>query len=311
MRPADPGLFPDPQPTALTSEPGTPLTTVSVSADQIIAGTTTGAGNEGDDANAPAGDSEGAPPGMVPGLKFGSTAEIQTAETNVPAVAEQVNGCAPGAAARSLRYLGNMYSSLNLTQSAQNIYGSLTNLMMSDTGPNSSNGTTIANFVSGKNAFIMSNGLSIASTVVTTSFSAAINALNSTGDVEMGWYQGFVVTNLPNGSIQTNSLGGHCVFVAGITPVYTTNAPPQLLGYIVSVIDDPNQGGGSATNRMYDVCFDANGNELTGNPNIQGASLNSFRIEMVTVPEPSALFLAGTGLALAGLMVRRPRRRRS
>jgi hypothetical protein len=297
--------------TALGSEPGGPLSPTTVSVDTLIAGTTTGANNEGDLADAPPGDSEGAP-AAVPGLQFGTTGEIKGGETNVPKVAEAVNGCAPGSAARSIGYLGNMFPSLNITQSAQQIYGSLTNLMKSDTGPNSSNGTTIANFVSGKNAYFASNNLAIAPTVVTTNFGAAIAALNATGDVEMGWYQGFSITNIPGRGVVTNDYGGHAVFVSSITPVYTTNMPSTLLGYIVTVIDTPRQGSGIASNRQYELAFDVNGNELTGNTNIQGASLNSFRIEMATVPEPSSLAMAAMGLgALAvslGVGWRRRRR---
>jgi len=291
--------------TPLGSEPGGPLSLGAVATDTELEGDQTDSLSEGDEAAGQARDSAGA--GTINGLasSLAGRGTIATATTNVPVVTEQANGCAPGAAARSIRYLGNMFPSLNVTQSAQQIYGTLTNLMKSDTGPNSTKGTAITNFVSGKNLYFATNNLQIAPTVVTTVFSNAINSLNSTGDVELGVFWGFrYVTNGVTGQISTNSMGGHAVFVTGITTL-TTNGVPYR--YIVDVIQDPNQGGGSLTNGTDRYTFDTSGNML--NRGGAGAGINSFRIETV-VPEPATVELAALGLGAIGFSLARRKRRR-
>ena len=100
-------------------------------------------------------------------------------------------------------------------------------------------------------------------------------------------------------------MGGHAVFVTGITTL-TTNGVPYR--YIVDVIQDPNQGGGSLTNGTDRYTFDTSGNML--NRGGAGAGINSFRIEMATVPEPETVELAALGLGALGLMRVLSRRRR-
>jgi hypothetical protein len=272
--------------TPLVSEPIGTLTLASVVGYTEVEGTTTDPGSEGDEAGTAAQDAVGSE-----GAATASTAgrgSIKTTTSNIASVNEAKNGCAPGAAARSIKYLGSMFPSLNITQSAQGVYGTLTNYMQTT----KTGGTMISNFVSGKNLYFTTNNLQIAPTVVTTNFAAAISALNSTGDVELGvsWGPG---------------RGGHCVFVTGVTTLYTNGVPYR---YVVNVIQDPAQGSGSTTNGTDTYTFDTSGNMLNRSA---GARVNSFRIEMATVPEPSSMAMAALGLgALASSFAFRRRKRR-
>ncbi|HXI85428.1 MAG TPA: PEP-CTERM sorting domain-containing protein [Verrucomicrobiae bacterium] len=278
----------------LSLQPSGSLTSAGVAGLTKVEGTTTSPGLEGSPASQFAQNTVGMAASVASALSSLSISNgaIRTSQTNIAVVTEQLNGCAPGAAARSIKYLQQMYPSLNVTQNAQQVYGTLTNYMNSFTGPASTNGggTAVANFVSGKNLYFATNGLAIAPTVVTTNFGQVISALNSTGDVEIGvsWAGG----------------GGHCVFVTGVTTLYTNGAPYR---YVVNIIQDPNQGGNSVTNETDQYVFDTNGNML----NKGGGSLNSFRIELATVPEPSTIVLSALGLGAIGFSLsRRSRQRR-
>jgi hypothetical protein len=277
----------------LTFQPSGPLTGAGVAGVTKVQGTTTVPGLEGGQASQFAQNTVGLVSsviGTISSLSI-SNGAIQTPQTNVAVVAEQLNGCAPGAAARSIKYLQTMYPSLTITQGAQQVYGTLTNYMNSFTGPASTNGggTAVANFVAGKNLYFTTNNLQIAPTVVTTNFGQVISALNSTGDVEIGvsWAGG----------------GGHCVFVTGVTTLYTNGVPYR---YVVNIIQDPNQGGNSTTNETDQYVFDTNGNML----NKGGGSLNSFRIEMSTIPEPETVELAGFGIGTLAFLHTLRRRKR-
>ena len=219
--------------------------------------------------------------GVAAGNVISNRGRIAGSETNVPAINEENSGCAPGAAARSIKYLGSMFPTASTTQTAQQVYGALTNLMNSSTGPNGT-GTVPTNFVAGKNLFFTTNNLPIMPTVVTNSFPAAISALNSTSDVEMGVFWGY------SDAAQTSGLGGHCVFVTEIIEKRSNNT---VTGYVVNYIDDMTQGDGMSNNTKHVVMFDAAGNLMGYGV---GAQLNSFRIE--AVPEPSTLGLAALGV---------------
>jgi len=299
-------------PTPLLSQPGGSLTSASVSADPIVNGTTTDPNFDGDAEDTGATDSDGAPGGAVPYYVFGTTARIATNNSSVPGVNESINGCAPGSAARSIGYLGQMFPSLGVTNSGQAIYASLTNLMMSGTGPNSTNvgaqaGTSLVNFTNGKSAYFAANGLTISNTAVTTSFPQIIAALNSTQDVEMSFRQG--ITTIGS-RVVTN--GSHAVFVSQVIPIFSTNMAMTLLGYQVQCVDSV-QGIGTTNARAYSLFFYPNGSLYLGT-NTVGAQLNNFRIETAfNVPEPSSLAMAALGLGALGLSLvfRKPKRRRT
>jgi len=297
-------------PTPLLSQPGGTLTSASVSADSFVAGTTTDPNMDGDAEDTGPMDTDGAPDGAVPYYMFGTTARIGTNNSAVPGVSENYNGCAPGSAARSIGYLGQMFPSLGVTNDAQAIYASLTNLMGSATGPASTNrnaagGTSLTGFTNGKSLYFAANNLTISNTTVTTSFPQVIAALNSTQDVEISFRQG--ITTIGN-RVYTN--GSHAAFVSQVVPVFSTNAAMTLLGYQVTTIDS-RQGVNASTNaRVYSYFFYPNGSLYLGTNNV-GAALNNFRIECAfnAVPEPSSLVMAALGLgALASSFVFRRRK---
>ena len=251
----------------------------------------------GEDAPPVGGSTAQAPPppaqnfiGLAAGNVIANRGRIAGSETNVPAINEDNAGCAPGAAARSIKYLGSMFPTASTTQTPQQVYATLTNLMNSSTGSNGT-GTAVTNFVAGKNRYFTTNNLPIMPTVVTNSFAAAMSALNSTSDVEMGVFWGY--------DAMSNSMGGHCVFVTEIIEKRSNNT---VTGYIVNYIDDLTQGDGMANNTKHSVMFDAAGNLMGYGA---GAQLNSFRIE--TVPEPGALGLAALAVIALGLLRRRRR----
>ena len=279
--------------TPLASQPGGPLTSAAVASDTVVEGTEANSSSEGGLGFLRAAqDFIGVVVNVVTNISL-SSGQISGGQTNIARINEDDNGCAPAAAARSIKYLGSMYPSLNITQTAQQVYGALVTSMNTSIGTNG-NGTLPANFVAGKNQYFTTNNLAIGPTAVTNSFGAAMLALRNTNDVEMGLFWGYT------DAARTNSLGGHCTFVAGVTEIRLTNS---VIGYIVTCIDDPIQGDNIASNTAYNLVFDASGNLL--NQGV-GAQLNSLRIETV-VPEPSTLGLAAFGMAVL-MFVRRRRR---
>jgi hypothetical protein len=287
----------------LALQPGSPLTAAGVTAATEVDGTEDDPSEFGGEGDVPASDFVGA----TAGSNIGARGRITGNETNVPAINEAVNGCGPGAAARSLVYLSKIApTSVTLTQTAQQIYGTLTNYMQSSTGPNSS-GTSNANFIAGKNAYFTTNGLSIVPTAFTNGaagISAAINCLNATGDVEMGISWGFKVV----GGI-TNSLGGHAVFVSQITPF--TNSAGGTVAYQIRYIEDPTQGDGIASNGVKVVTVFPNGAFLNPSAGVQGSGAFGFFLENIqAVPEPSTFELAGFGIGALALIRSLSRRRK-
>ncbi len=282
-------------PTPLASQPGGPLTGASVTVADEVEGTESNTADEGSWAGTIAQNFIGAIVSVVTNISF-SNGQISGGQTNIARIAEDDNGCAPAAAARSIKYLGSMFPSVAVSQTAQQVYGTLVTNMNTSIGTNG-NGTAPANFVAGKNQYFTANALTIGPTQVTNSFAAAMAALKNTNDVEMGLNWGFT------DAARTSGLGGHCTFVAGITEIRYTN---NVIGYVVTCIDDPNQGSGIASNEAYNLVFDANGNLLSGGG--VGGRLNSLRIEAV-VPEPATVELVAAGLVAAMIVSRRRRHR--
>lgn len=279
---------------SLSLQPGSPLSSASVVNDTEVEGTSSDQTDFGDEAGAGAADFGAANGGLGRGAVAGSGGTA----TNIPKVAEAINGCAPGAKARSIAYLGNMFPSLNVTQSAQGIYGTLTNIMAT-----SSNGTTAAGIVSGANAYFTSNNLSIAPTVYTNNIGMAINSLNSTGDVEIGINWGYRVIAGTN-----YYYGLHAAMITQIIAI--TNSLGQTVAYQIQYVDNPKQGMGIATNVPHSFYVDLNGNELGAPAGIQGSGVTGYFIENVQVPEPTSLAMAALGLgALASSVVFRRRKR--
>jgi hypothetical protein len=214
----------------------------------------------------------------------------------VPVVTEAVNGCAPGSKARSIGYLAAI-GSITITQTAQQVYGTLTNSMGTTT-----NGTSAAGIINGSNAYFATNGLSITTVLTNNSpggFSAAINSLNSTGDVETWISWGYTV----NAGV-TNSRGAHAVFVSSVTPI--TNSLGQIVRYQIRYIQDPNQGGGSTNNQVLTMTIFPNGADVNTPAGVQGQGIAGFFLEnLAVVPEPSTMVLAAMGALTLMWQVRR------
>jgi MYXO-CTERM domain-containing protein len=304
----------------LALEPGGPLAPASVANHDRVEGTVVEAGDGpsdvGDESAQQAEDFVGAPTGTTVSRVQGGA--ISTASTNIPGIAESQNGCGPGAKARSIAYLSRMFpTSISVTQTPQQIYGTLTNYMRSSTGANSS-GTANSNFVSGANAYFATNGLGIMPTVYTNTalysgfysnngaaaFPMAINSLGRTGDVEV--YLSWGVRQQGTNSFNQ---GAHAAFVSSITPnLNGTN----IVSYTLKYIDDPNQNGTTTSSVEHTMTILPSGVDANAATNVTFRGVVGFWIENVaTVPEPSTIELAALGLGALGLaLARRSRRRR-
>ena len=304
-------------------QPSGPTTFASVADVTRVDGTSTDEFNPGNlsSGNAPARNYAGAAAGT--GAVRGGT--IAGSTTNVPAIAEAVNGCAPGSVARSLVYLSRVNPSIVITQSAQQVYAGVTNAMgiVPGTAANVLNGnqTTNSPFALGKNAFVASNGLSIANVTFTNTglyggffgnpgsnaLSGAINSLNSTSDVEV-WLSWGTITN-HNGSGTNFIRGAHQAFVTDIRP--NTNAAGQIVSYTLRYIDDPVQGDTNAANALNTITILPNGTDANAGQNVVNAGVVGFFIETpTTVPEASTIELAALGIGALALMHTLRRRRR-
>lgn len=213
----------------------------------------------------PAEDFGGAGAGEALGWQTG----IAVPQNSVPAIDEDGNGCAPGAVARSIQYMDSAHDNVNLPDyvTPQATYDLLYIAM--DTKPN---GTSTADILTGKDAFVDVLGLPIVSTQ-TTNFFTAMQTLANKGDVELGvnWGTG------ANGKSQ----GAHRTFVSGIQEI--VDGSGNTTGFVVTTIDDPTQGDGNAENRQHTMKFDANGKlvQCDGHGVAADAGIINFQIENV------------------------------
>ena len=313
-------------PTPLALQPSGPTTFASVADVTRVDGTITDGIIPGNLSQAPARNYFGAPPAssvLQGGRIAGST-------TNVPAINESTNACAPGSVARSLVYLSRVNPSIVITQTPDQVYGTLTNLMRQAPGfgPNIftnmigsnsiSNNVTNSTFAVGKNTFVSSNGLPVAPLAFTNTplfgaffgntnagaLGAAINSLNSTSDVEV-WLNWGTVTNR-NGMATNIVLGAHQAFVTAIRPNITVSG---VVSYTIYYIDDPIQGDNTPSNALNQITVDVNGNTVNPGPNVASAGVVGFFIEAV-IPEPSTLGMVALGLGALALTRSWTRRRR-
>jgi hypothetical protein len=157
----------------------------------------------------------------------------------IPAIDEDLMGCAPAGVARSIAYMTALKGRQG--PAAQNIYQGLYNAM--GTG---ANGTTGQNMVNGKANYAANNGLNINTGFVNAN--QAMNILANGGDVEIniGW-QG----------------GGHVAMIVQIV-LYSNGI------YQITYVDDGTQGDGQANNTVHTILVNANGQILGTNAWVSG-----------------------------------------
>jgi len=214
--------------------------------------------------------------GANKGEKIGSVAKVTVAEKDLPTVNEDKNGCAPGSVARSVKYMSNTHSNVNVPDSAQTVYGQMRTAMDTD-----ANGTSTADILSGKNSYVSANNLPIVSTQ-SNSFAKAMDTLKNGGDVEVGVSWGK--------DADGNSLGAHRAMVTEMQEI--TDSAGNTTGYVVKIVDDPEQGDGKAENKVHTLKFDKNGKLIghDGKGAATGAGLINFQTEDVVASKVTIEF---------------------
>lgn len=243
-------------------------------------------------APAPAGNFVGAREGET--LGEGARGDYGEGNANLPKpLSEEKMGCGPASAARSLKYLANIHDNVRITDDIATIYGELKTAMSTDID---GTGTTIANFLSGKNKYTDDNDLPI-STEQTIDWDKAFEAIRNKGDVEMVIAQGKKKGD--------DKQSAHAMFVGAIRRI--VDADGKTTGYMVWVLHDKKQGDGKAEDTWGTLAFNADGTLRVDNPEDYDKlpKLKTFQIETV-VPEPSAGLVVAAGLLLRLHHRRRP-----
>jgi hypothetical protein len=233
--------------------------------------------------------------GLTTGQMIHSKAMIGVMEVDVPAINEEINGCAPASAARSIHYLAQKFPALAMDlatngETPQGTYDILKGLMNTQLGKGGI-GTLLTEFKNGKDRYNnrLTKGsfmtMQIGGTV--DDAMAAMDALMNMKDVEAMIYWGV------NG--QGRDMGGHAAFISEIIKIKDAQTG-QIIGYQVSVIDDKTQGDGTANNTKTTYTFNAAG-ALKGYG--AGGRMRGFQIEM-WVPEPGGMMLAAVALLALG-----------
>ena len=162
----------------------------------------------------------------------------------IPKVAEDVNGCVPGAISRSLYY---MFGEDELkTKTVKTVYEELRTIM----AWNKVDGVTDEKVAKGKEEYVEKMKLPVKTTNDLGNFKKGVNAapavLIKGGDVELkiNWMK------------DGKRVGGHVVMVTSITEF--TNAKRKL-EYEIKYIEDPKQGSGTAANVEKTIKTDDNG----------------------------------------------------
>jgi hypothetical protein len=229
--------------------------------------------------------------GATPGITIAESGSVFGKQSDVAKINEDVNGCAPGSAARSLAYLDAQHASVQLPNKdpakddAQEAYDALYVAMKTNVDKK---GTSKGDFLTGKQEYSKTSTPKV-KTTQTIKVDDAIKTLKKKGDVELMVYWGKNAAG--------KSMGGHAAFISDLIKLSDGS-------FTVTIIDDPKQGDGNPANNKYTLKFDSLGN-LQGYGT--GAKLIGFQVE--TVPEPGSLWLAAVGLGWLGLRRRlRPAR---
>ena len=185
-------------------------------------------------------------------------------------VDEEIGGCAPAGAARSIQYMGDLGGFT--TPSAQAIYQRLKDPehMNCDVGPGGL-GTSRSAFLSGKDSYVDEANLPIDTiqTVGLDGACAAADAIDSGGDVEVmiGWTD---AAGTP--------IGGHAAMVTAISKWEDGSVT-------LTYVDDPRQGDGIAANQEHVIHIAADGTFAEGR-------ILGFQIETI---DPCPIDLDGDG----------------
>jgi len=173
------------------------------------------------------------------------------AGVDVVAIDEGHMGCAPGAAARSIDYIGKVHGLW--IDEAQDIYDALVEEMETAI---CSGGTYIVNILGGKNSWSAAYGLPINSNIVYT----------DTYDPAGGLSWGNVIQQVQDALdddcdveilIMWSGGGGHMAMVTSVTRHADGSAT-------IHYVDDPTQGDGQAENQDNVISTDASGKFSTG-----------------------------------------------
>lgn len=190
------------------------------------------------------------PPLPPPPLPIATRWAAQSVK-GIEAVAELIDGCAPAAAVRSIKYL--MGNAGEKTPQTTQMYNDLINEMGTVVGGQPDGGTTDDGIESGKDSYANDEGLPIDTTrsYGAPSFGQAFNNLGNGGDVELliAWDGG----------------GGHCAMVTSMTQ-YADGS------YDITYVDDPDQSDGRAENAEHTIHVDASGD-------FDGGTVDGFVLE--------------------------------
>ncbi len=192
-------------------------------------------------------------------------AKIKIKDEDVEKVKEELQGCGPGSAARSLRYLVKQ-GKIKVNKTAQQIYEDLKTkkYMNTDLGEKGK-GTFNKPFVDGKNKYAKDNKLKVNTTERPCSVGAVALDLDNGEDFEILFSFGK--------NDNDKDLGGHIAFVAEI--VYYENNQNAVTGYEIRVIDTKDQKD-DAENRSHWFKFDKDDNLTAGANKGKGGKCTLF-----------------------------------
>ena len=199
-------------------------------------------------------------------------------ESDIEAIDEEINGCGPGGAARSLRYLAQQ-NLIKLNQTGPQVYNTLKTKAYMNTGLGAGGkGTTNDNFQKGKDAYSKALNLKVMTDTTATAGvlqTDIMDPMNKGADVEI------VIKRGKNDKGEDQL--GHIAFVSEII-LTRDKKTDDVTSFKVKYIDDPRQGNGKAENEghwlEFDVTYDNQHREtivLKGwGP---GATLDQFFLE--------------------------------
>jgi hypothetical protein len=213
-------------------------------------------------------------------LNFGPVLGISY-HTGMPDLAQGPNECGPTSAANSLTWLNNTFN-LGLNMNTAAIRDTLKDATHMQTDP--ATGTTDANFVAGKNAFVAENNLPIVTHAIGggaggPSIASILAEMNKGQDVElaMSWGNG----------------GGHWVTLVGVFDLGAFGAGIAF--------NDPDDGKDQTNFSWLDG---DNGFSIRSYGVANGGNVVDFAIAE-SVPEPSTCLMLGMGALVLAVRARK------